>query len=68
MARERKRKYQWHDGFFRFVINRDRDCVADLIKILMHCGVSEELQELFTRGVPPLVLSPFCSRTFGLGW
>ena len=46
MARERKRKYQWHDGFFRFVINRDRDCVADLIKILMHCGVSEELEAL----------------------
>ena len=41
-------KYQRHDGFFRFVLNRERDCVVDLIKMLEHYGGSSDMQDLFS--------------------
>ena len=40
-------RYQWHDGFFRFVLNRHRDCVADLIKLLQRYGGVSGVQDLF---------------------
>ena len=47
MPKERKREHQWHDGFFRFVLNRERDCVADLTKLAEQCVGWSALQALF---------------------
>ena len=47
MSKKRKREYQWHDGFFRFVLNRDRDCVVDLTKLAVQDGDLTTLQGLF---------------------
>lgn len=47
MPKQRKHEYQWHDGFFRFVLNRDRDCVVDLIKLSTRYGGLSYLQALF---------------------
>ena len=47
MAKKRRREYQWHDGFFRFVLNRERDCVVDLAKLTEQYGGAAVLQDLF---------------------
>lgn len=47
MPKERKREHQWHDGFFRFVLNRERDCVTDLAKLAEQYGGLSALQALF---------------------
>ena len=47
MSKRRKHEYQWHDGFFRFVVNRDDGCVADLAKLAEQYGGMNELSELF---------------------
>ena len=47
MSKKLIHRYQWHDGFFRFVLNRERDCVADLIKLLGCYGGSSDVQSLF---------------------
>ena len=47
MSNKRKREYQWHDGFFRFVVNRDDDCVADLAKLVGQYGGGSDLPALF---------------------
>ena len=46
MSKKHRPKYQWHDGFFRFVLNRERDCVVDLVKLLACYGSSSGLQDL----------------------
>ena len=46
MSKKHRPKYQWHDGFFRFVLNRERDCVVDLVKLLGRYGGSTVLPDL----------------------
>lgn len=33
------KRYNWHDGFCRFIFAMDRDCAADVFKLVTHCGM-----------------------------